>query len=105
MAARQTWVEIGTLASTVRTDNSPSTSLALDWGLVPVHPISLTLLRSRGQSKFIYSYLPPPSEVPFKDKTVTELKHSKADNTSGTRWLFLTMATGRTWVGIETLTL
>jgi len=41
--------------------------------------------------------------VPFKDKTVTELKCSKADNTSGMRWLFLTMAAGQTWVEIGTL--
>jgi len=59
--------------------------------VVPVHPISPTSLRSRGQAKFIYSYLPPPFEAPFKDKTVTKLKRSKTDNTSGTWWLFLTM--------------
>jgi len=72
--------------------------------IVPVHLISLTLLRSRDQAKFKYSYLHPPSKAPLKDKTVTELKHSKADNTSGTRWLFLTMVVERTWVGIGTLT-
>jgi len=63
--------------------------LPLTGGLVPVHPISPTLLRSRGQSKFKYSYLLPPSEAPFKDKTMTKLKCSKADNTSGMRRLFL----------------
>jgi len=64
---------------------------------VPVHPISPTSLQSRGQSKFKYSYLPPPSKASFKDKTVTELQRSKADNTSGTWWLFLTMVVEQTW--------
>ena len=76
--------------------------LPLTEGLVPVHPISPTSLRSRGQAKFKYSYLLPPSEAPFKDTTVTELKCSKVDNTSGTWWLFLTRVAGRTWVRIGT---
>jgi len=70
---------------------------------VSVHPISPTSLRSRGQVKFKYFYLPPPFETSFKDKTVTEPKRSKADNTLGTWWLFLMMVVGRTWVRIRTI--
>ena len=68
-----------------------------------MHSISLISLNSWGQAKFKYSYLPPSFEVPFKDKTVTKLKRSKADNTSGTWCLFLMMAAERTWVRIETM--
>jgi len=53
-----------------------STSLSLFlWeravGNVRPGPISLTSLRSRGQTQFKYSFLPPPSETPFKDKIMT----------------------------------
>jgi len=66
---------------------------------VLVHLISPTSLRSRSQTKFKYFYLSSPFETSFKDKIVTKLKCSKADNTLGMRWLFLTM----TAVGIGTM--
>jgi len=45
-----------------------------------VHPISFTF-RSRGQTKFKYSYFFIFFEVSFKDKTVMELKRSNPNNT------------------------
>jgi len=56
-------------------------SLPLTGGLVSLHPISLTWLRSRDQVKFKYSYLFSPSEAPFKNKTMTDFKCSKINNT------------------------
>jgi len=44
-------------------------------------PDSPTSLRSRGQGQFIYTFLPQPTEAPFKDKTMAEQPNSKTDNT------------------------
>jgi len=57
--------------------------LALDpGGLFRYTQYSPTSLRTRGQDLFKYTFLPSPTEVPFKNKIMTEQPSSKVDNTS-----------------------